>query len=71
MRDAGGLRLGTAWLASCGYTADDVTRLGHIVVDLLDDQIEPVRAAALVHGLANESRSDDVRVMYSSRQVRA
>ncbi|WP_215808644.1 hypothetical protein [Rathayibacter toxicus] len=48
-----------------------MTRLGHIVVDLLDDQIEPVRAAALVHGLANESRSDDVRVMYSSRQVRA
>lgn len=66
--EAGGLRLGTAWLASCGYEAADVDELADLVADVLSGRGaggEQARGgaspAAALRALAGRERPGDVR----------
>ncbi|MFI0191641.1 serine hydroxymethyltransferase [Streptomyces sp. NPDC017082] len=62
LRDAGGLRLGTAWLSSCGYTVADAEELGRLVVQALRGGDRGTCAAAF-RELTGRDRPGDVRAM--------
>ncbi len=61
LRDADGLRVGTAWAASAGYTLADAEKLAEIVAGVLSRRVSDAEAAAAVAGLVAVKRELDVR----------
>lgn len=61
--DAGGVRIGTAWLASAGFTTNDATAVVEIIVNYLNGTITETEAAFSATQLAIQKRSLDIRRM--------
>lgn len=59
-RDCHGLRLGTPWIASRGYEADDVAQLATLVIDALSGTRAVADVASDVTALAARPRPGDV-----------
>lgn len=66
LKDAGGVRIGTAWLASAGYTSDDIERLVGILIGVLSKEPDGGDWAAAVTRLATVDRRLDIRTMPNS-----
>jgi glycine hydroxymethyltransferase len=60
MNDASGVRLGTAWLTSRGYTEDDVAEVAQLVVAALANPTSASAHRDQVAGLVACDRPDDV-----------
>ncbi|SDP96922.1 serine hydroxymethyltransferase [Actinopolyspora xinjiangensis] len=60
LKDAGGLRIGTAWLASCGYDEQDTEPLADVITAVLRGT-DPEKCARAVHDLISRERPLDVR----------
>lgn len=63
--DAGGIRIGTAWLASAGFTSADASALVEIIVDVLAKRRREAETAQAVTELAAREKPLDVRRMSS------
>ncbi|MFD9735814.1 serine hydroxymethyltransferase [Umezawaea sp. NPDC059074] len=60
LKDAGGLRIGTAWLSSCGYDEHDTGVLAEVVADALRGA-DVDKCARVVRDLTGRVRPLDVR----------
>jgi len=67
LKDAEGIRIGTAWLASAGYEVNDSKKLVEILIDVLS-QTRILDAEVVVRELAARRRLLDVRTILSSGQ---
>lgn len=62
LKDAGGLRVGAAWLSSCGYDETDIDQLSEVVITALSGG-DMDKCAAAVRELIDRERPRDVRDM--------